>query len=196
MTLLSLVAILFLIMDPVGNVAYFQEVLNHIPEKKRPIVIIRELLIALAAMLGFYFIGDGLIDVLGVSDASVSLTSGIILFLVAVKILFPAPDVKRIHGHMNESPFIVPLAIPLTAGPALLATIMLFAHQEGPVVLIAIVVAWVLALGVLAPSKYLLKALGKNGLMAIERLMGMVLILLSIQRLLEGVRLYTSTVHG
>ncbi|MCB1149172.1 MAG: antibiotic transporter, partial [Chlamydiia bacterium] len=90
----------------------------------------------------------------------------------------------------------VPLAIPLTAGPALLATIMLFAHQEGPVVLIAIVVAWALALGVLAPSKYLLKALGKNGLMAIERLMGMVLILLSIQRLLEGVRLYTSTVHG
>jgi multiple antibiotic resistance protein len=193
MTLLSIVAIFFLTMDPFGNVAYFQDVLDHIPEKKRPLVIVRELLIALLAMLAFYFVGDVIIDTLGVSDASVSLTSGIILFLVAVKILFPTSDVKRVHGHINETPFIVPLAIPLTAGPALLATIMLFSHQYGPIVLLGIFIAWALALLVLVPSKYLLKGLGKNGLMAIERLMGMVLILLAIQRLLEGVRFYTET---
>jgi len=194
MSLISLTLILFLIMDPLGNVAYFNEVLNHIPSRQQRWVIIREMLIALAIMILFYILGDLILDFLEVSDASVSLTSGTILFLVAIKIIFPSSRYSRVQSHGDSEPFIVPLAIPLIAGPAMLATIMLYSHLMGSSVLVPILVAWFAASMVLILSPVLMKTLGKNGLMAIERLMGMILILLAIQRFLEGIHLFAANV--
>lgn len=194
MSLVSLTLILFLIMDPLGNVAYFIEVLNHIPPKKQRWVIVREMLIALGVMIFFYFLGDLILDFLEVSDASVSLTSGTILFLVAIKIIFPSSRYSRVQSHGDSEPFIVPLAIPLIAGPAMLATIMLYSHLLGAVVMVPILIAWFAASMVLVMSPFLIKTLGRNGLMAIERLMGMILILLAIQRFLEGIHLFAANV--
>jgi len=192
MSIVSLTLIFFLIMDPLGNVAYFIEVLSHIPPKQQRWVIVREMLIALAVMGLFYFLGDLILDFLEVSNASVSLTSGTILFLVAIKIIFPSSRYSRVQSHGDTEPFIVPLAIPLIAGPAMLATIMLYSHLLGASVLIPILVAWLAASTVLISSPFLMKTLGKNGLMAIERLMGMILILLAIQRFLEGIGIFTA----
>lgn len=194
MALLNLAIILFLIMDPLGNISSFLHMLDGIPTKKRRVIIIREMLIALAAMVLFNFIGELIFDILKVSDTTLKLASGVILFLVGIKILFPSPDSVRANLPTGE-PFITPLAIPLIAGPSLLATIMLFAHLESSqwVTFGAILIAWTVAVTVLLAGTFLKRILTVNGLMACERLMGMVLILLAIQRFLEGVKEFIKT---
>lgn len=145
------------------------------------------MLIALAAMVIFCFLGEYIFYVLDISETTVKLASGAILFLVAIKILFPSIDSLRANLPSGE-PFITPLAIPLVAGPSLLATIMLFARLEPSqlTMLTAILIAWLLAVTVLLLGSRLQKIVGSNGLMACERLMAMVLVMLAIQRFAEG----------
>lgn len=188
MNFFNLTIILFLIMDPIGNISSFLNLLKDLPKMQRRKIIIREMLIALAAMVIFCFIGEFIFDVLEISETTVKLASGAILFLVAIKILFPSVDSLRANLPAGE-PFITPLAIPLIAGPSLLATIMLFARLEPSqtTMLSAIVLAWLMAVGVLLLGSRLQKIVGSNGLMACERLMGMVLVMLAIQRFAEGI---------
>jgi len=189
MTLFNLTVILFLIMDPIGNISSFLNLLKDFPKEARRKIIIREMLIALAAMLAFNILGEYIFSVLQISETALKLASGAVLFLVAIKILFPSIDSLRANLPAGE-PFITPLAIPLIAGPSLLATIMLFAHLEPsqPVMLSAIFMAWLLAVIVLLAGKTLQRIIGTNGLMACERLMGMVLVMLAIQRFAEGLQ--------
>lgn len=189
MSLFNLTVILFLIMDPVGNISSFLNLLKDYPQDIRRKIIIREMLIALAAMIAFNVLGEYIFNVLQISETALKLASGAILFLVAIKILFPSTDSLRANLPAGE-PFITPLAIPLIAGPSLLATIMLFARLEPsqPVMLSAIFIAWLLASIILLSGKTLQKIIGTNGLMACERLMGMVLVMLAIQRFAEGLQ--------
>lgn len=193
MTLLNLVVILFLIMDPVGNISSFLSLLKGLDPKKQSWIVFREMLIALAAMFIFYYLGEFIFAILNVSETTVRLTSGLILFLVAIKILFPSIDSLRANLPEGE-PFVTPLAIPLIAGPSLLATIMLFAHLEtNDTMLLAILISWAAAVTVLLLGPFLKRILGMNGLIACERLMGMVLVLLAIQRFLEGVQQFVAS---
>lgn len=187
MNLFTLTVILFLIMDPVGNISSFLNMTKDIPANRRHKILIREMLIALAAMLLFNYIGEFIFSVLDISETTLRLASGVILFLVAIKILFPSIDSLRANLPAGE-PFITPLAIPLISGPSLLATVMLFAHLEPSQVkmLSAIFISWLMAVLVLLSSEKLQRLLGNNGLVAAERLMGMVLVMLAIQRFLEG----------
>lgn len=192
MTLLSVTLILFLIMDPFGNISTFRNLLNGYDKSKQYWITFREMGIALAAMIFFYFIGDYVLDILQVTEDTVRLASGVIIFLVAIKILFPSSTSPRANLKADEEPFIVPLAIPLVAGPGLLATIMLYSHLDSldGILLLAILIAWLGASIVLVFSPILQRTLSNNGLMAIERLMAMVLVLLGIQRFLEGLQLF------
>lgn len=191
MTLFSIALVLFLIMDPVGNIASYLSLVNELPTKRKMWVVVREMLIALAFMILFNYIGEFIFSLLELSETTVRLSSGVILFLVAVKILFPAQDSPRANLPHGE-PFIIPLAVPLIAGPSLLATIMLYAHLEPsqPLMLAAIFFAWIAAVGVLLLAEPLQRILGKNGLVACERLLGMVLVMLAVQRFLEGIILF------
>lgn len=194
MNLLSISLILFLIMDPVGNVSVFLNLMKEVDKKRRNWVIFREMLIALGIMIFFYFIGDLILDLLKVSETTVNLSSGTILFLAAIKILFPGSKGLRDNLQMKGEPFIVPLAIPLIAGPSLLATIMLFAHSDIiHYVFPAMLIAWVASTLVLWGAPFLQKVIGTNGLMAAEKLMGMILVMLAIQRFLEGIQLFYDT---
>ncbi|MBA3816016.1 MAG: antibiotic transporter [Parachlamydiaceae bacterium] len=194
MSFLNLVVILFLIMDPVGNISSFIDQLNKITPTKRKLVIVREMLIALVAMVIFHYIGEYIFKILTVSETTVRITIGVILFLTAIKIMFPRIDSVRANLP-KEEPFINPLAIPLIAGPSLLATVMLFSHLEPsqPYMLLAIFVAWCGALIILLFGSFLQRILGNNGLMACERLMAMVLALLAIQRFLEGIKQFVKS---
>lgn len=194
MNLFSLVVILFLIMDPIGNISSFLSLLKDLPKQKRRKIIIREMLIALAAMVLFSVIGEYIFQILDIDETTVMLASGIILFLVAIKILFPSVDSLRANLPPGE-PFVTPLAIPLIAGPSLLATIMLFARLEpSPIIMLAaILIAWFLAVIVLLSGQRLQKLLGSNGLMAAERLMGMILVMLAIQRFAEGLQCFVKS---
>lgn len=194
MTIFSISLVLFLIMDPIGNISSFLKMVDGIDPKRQRMILLREMLIALLVMVIFNYIGEGIYDLLQISDPAVRLSSGVILFLIAVQILFP--NLTGIRENLpKEEPFIIPFAIPLIAGPSVLATIMLYAHMEQsqPVMLISILCAWVAALLVMIVSRPLYKVMGDNGLMACEKLMGMVLVLIAIQRFLDGVEQYVAT---
>jgi multiple antibiotic resistance protein len=187
MTWFNYALILFLIMDPFGNISSFTSQLQGItPERKRR-VILREMGIALIVMIVFNYVGEFVFGVLKISESAVRLASGVILFLIAIKILFPSIDSLRANLPSGE-PFITPLAIPLVAGPSLIATIMLFStfKDNQPQLLFAILIAWAFASLIFLMGDYLQRILTTSGLVACERLMGMVLALLAIQRFLEG----------
>lgn len=180
--------ILFLIMDPIGNISSYLSMVEKIPERRQAWVAFREMFIALGAMLLFYLLGETIFNYLNLTEASLHFSAGIILFLVAIKILFLSPTSPRANLPKQE-PFIIPLAIPLIAGPALLATIMLYAHlDETPWNMLgAIFLAWAAASLVLAAAAPIKRVIGDNGLLACERLIGMLLIILGVQRFLIGI---------
>jgi len=188
MTLFTIAFTLFLIMDPIGNVTPFLNMTEDFSSKKRRWIVIREMGIALGFMLFFTFLGEYLFNILNISEVALKISSGLILFLIALQILIPHFDSMRESLPKGE-PFFTPLAVPLIAGPSLLTTIMLFTHLEPSVslMLFSIALAWGAATAVLFFSEKLQGILGINGLQVCENLMGMILILLAIQRFMDGV---------
>ncbi|AGH42640.1 YhgN family NAAT transporter [Paraglaciecola psychrophila] len=185
---------LFLIMDPLGNLPVFMSVLKTIEPKRRRIVLARELLFSLIIMFTFLFSGQVVLDFLNVRQESVSIAGGIILFLIGLKMIFPQP-VGVAGLASGEEPFIVPLAIPMIAGPSVLAALILLANQDHRRMLdwsMALGAAWLASATILMLSNKLHRLLGERGLIAIERLMGMILIMISIQMLLDGIGNYYS----
>lgn len=194
MTLFSLTIVLLFIMDPLGNIKNFAKYLDGLPSKRQKVIIAREMLIALGFILLFNFIGEYLYSLLSISNVTAYLASALILFLVAIKILFP--QFEGSQPKKEGEPLLFPLAVPMIAGPALLATVMLYADTEPSpwVMLGAIFISWVIASIILLSSKTLIRVLGTPGLTACEKLLGMILVLLSIQRFLQGILLLRSQV--
>lgn len=188
MPLLTLTLVLFLIMDPLGNIKSFIKFLEGLKPKRQKQIIIREMLIALGLILLFNFIGEYIFNSLKLAEPVVYLSSGVILFLTALQILFPKEEPSDSSSPKTE-PFLVPLAIPMIAGPSLLATVMLYAHTETSqvVMLSAIFISWIASITILLFSKSIFRLIGANGLTACEKLMGMVLILISVERFMEGI---------
>lgn len=193
MTLFSLSLILFLIIDPLGSVTTFKNQLSVVPEKRRDLVAARELFTALCLMLLFNMIGESMFFILDVSETTVRLGSGVILFIAALRILYPKG--QKNDAPPTSEPKLVPLVIPSVASPALLATIMLFAHliPSTPTMLLAIFLAWLPSAIILFRPNLILSILGKAGLMACEKLMGMILVLLAIQRFMDGLQSFFSS---
>ena len=180
---------LFLIMDPLGNLPVFMSILKAVPEERRNKVLIRELLIALVIMLTFLYAGQNILNTMGLAPEAVSISGGIILFIIAIRMIFP-PAKGSSDDEIQEEPFIVPLATPLVAGPSLLASLMLLVNSHPHMLTewtIATVSAWFVSAAILMFCKPLYKIIGERGLMALERLMGMILVMLAVQMLLDGV---------
>jgi multiple antibiotic resistance protein len=175
-------------MDPIGNIPFYISFLKGIDPKRQRVIIFRELIIALFIIILFNFVGDGLMKFLKVENDTIQIAGGIILFLLCLKMIFPQPhDPNESIPHDTE-PFIVPLAVPLVAGPAVLAAVMIYAKQESSslVMMGAILIAWFASLIILLSSSYLKQILGWRGILALERLMGLVLILVAVQMFLSG----------
>lgn len=188
----SAAVMLFLIMDPLGNLPIFASILRHIEPKKRRRVLIRELLFALGIMMLFLFAGEAILNFLNLRSESVSIAGGIILFLIAIRMIFPQPG-GVVGLAAGEEPFIVPMAIPLMAGPSVLAALILLAHTDSTRMLdwtIALLAAWGVSAVILLFYKVFTKVLGEKGLTAVERLMGMVLVMISVQMFLDGIASY------
>jgi multiple antibiotic resistance protein len=191
MDLYSSVGVLLLTMDPLGNVPNFVAVLHQVPAERRTSVVIRELLIALALMFGFLFGGGKLMALLGIKPEAITIAGGILLFLIAIEMIFPSPTRRATEG-IGGDPFIVPLATPLVAGPSTLATLILLSSKEGgaPGVLPALLVAWVVTFVCLVSAPKLARILRERGARAVERLMGMLLVMLAVQMFLNGLHDY------
>jgi len=191
--IISVAVLLILIMAPLGNLPIFMSVLKHTEPKRRRKIMIRELLIALVLMLVFLFAGENILAFLNLRAETVSISGGIILFLIAIKMIFPSESGSSMGLPAGEEPFIVPLAVPLVAGPTLLATLMLLSHQypnQMGHLVIALLIAWGGTVAILLQSSLFLRLLGEKGVNALERLMGLVLVMLATQMFLDGIRLW------
>lgn len=176
-----------MVMDPLGNVPIFISAIKYFDPKKQRVIILRELLIALGFMIIFLFGGQGFFQLLHVSESSLQIAGGIILFLIAIPMIFATPHEEKVT-RIPKDPLIVPLAIPAVAGPGILATMTLYGGtaENKSLVLLAVIIAWLFLLPTLLFSPYLKKLLGENGLAAAERLFGYLVVLISTQMALNG----------
>lgn len=216
MSLYTAALTLFLVLDPIGNIPIFLSVLGDLDEKRRRRVLVRETLIALLILTVFLFFGKYILTGMNISPPAVSIGGGIVLFLIALRMIFPAArreqggvggptrsaggtrgdgsapasEVSGGSGGSEDEPLIVPLAVPLLAGPSAMATLILFANQNPDRLgtwFLALVIAWLAASLVLISADFLRKRLGRRALAALERLMGMILITMATEMLLTGI---------
>ncbi|MEF3280708.1 MAG: NAAT family transporter [Elusimicrobiota bacterium] len=186
---ISAIVTLTLVMDPLGNIPLFISVLKNVEESKRKKIIIRELLIALALMLFFLFFGKWIVKFFSMDMISLSISGGIVLFLIALSMIFPSKENSIIDT--KEEPFIVPLAIPLVAGPSVLSMVLIYNMKDpGNILLwfLIIIISWLINVLLLSFSSKIASFLGEKGMSAVERLMGMVLITISVQMILSGIK--------
>lgn len=194
LTTLSAGILLFLIMDPLGNIPLFLSQLRQVAPERRRRVLVRELIIALVVLFAFLFGGRYVLGALQLRQESVSIAGGIVLFLIGVKMIFP-PRGGNMFGDAaaGVEPFIVPMAIPGVAGPSAMAALMLMTNsQPGRTAdwSMALFAAWLATALILLSSTVLFRILGNSVLTALERLMGMLLVALSVQMFLDGIVLY------
>ncbi len=192
MTIVSAALLLFLILDPLGNIPVFLSLLRGMPPQRQRLVLARELLIALAVLMLFLWCGKYALELMHLRQESVSIAGGIVLFLIGIRMIFPPPE-----GLMGEipdgEPFIVPMAIPMVAGPSGMAAVMLMGSQEPDRMgawSLALLLAWAATAAILFSATLLYKRLGSRALIAVERLMGMLLVAISVQMLLDGIATY------
>jgi len=195
-TIASAALLLFLILDPLGNIPVFLSILRRLPPRRQRFVIARELLIALGVLMLFLWGGKYVLEAMHLRQESVSIAGGIVLFLIGLRMIFPPPE--GLMGELPEGePFIVPLAIPMVAGPSGMAAVMLMGSQDPGRMgdwSLALGIAWGATAVILFSATYLYRWLGTRVLIAVERLMGMLLVALSVQMLLDGVGTYLATV--
>lgn len=192
MTLFSAAVLLFLVMDPIGNVPLFLTALRHVDPARHRRVIVRELLLALAILVAFLFSGRLVLELLRVSPAALRAGGGFVLLLIALRMIFPTPE-RPLREDFHGEPLVVPLAVPYTAGPSMFATELLFMTREPerwPVWLGAVCLAWLASAIILYFAGNLRHVLGERGLTAVERLMGMVLVIVGVEMLMAGIAEY------
>ena len=192
MSIESATILLFLVMDPLGNIPFFLASLKPVDPARQRRVVVRELLIAYAVMVAFLFAGQPLLEILRISEPALTIAGGVVLFLIALRMVFPAPG-GSLHEEIAGEPFIVPLAIPYVAGPSVLATELLLMSREPQrwlSWLAALSIAWLASAAILLLASTIRSYVSEKGMIAIERLMGMILVAIAIQMVLSGVERY------
>jgi MarC family membrane protein len=194
---LSATVLLILITDPFGNIPIFANALKNVAPARRPLVILREVLIAFALLLTFMFVGDGFLRVMNLSPLSLQIAGGVILFLIALRMIFPPPTPVE-TAELQGEPLIVPLAIPALAGPSALATVMLLVSQAPErrwEWIAALSVTMAVCAVVLVLAERIQRVLGDRFVVAVERLMGLILVAVSVEMLLRGFKTFADRIH-
>lgn len=185
---------LFLIMDPLGNLPVCLSMLKDFSPSRQRSILLRELLFALGIIILFMYLGAGLMKVLNIHQSTLRIAGGVILFIISMKMIFPKPENNS--TETEKDPFIVPIAVPLFAGPSLLAAVMVYGSKGNAdmTVVFGVLLAWGAAFLIMMTGPALARLMGKRGLRACERLMGLILILLSVQMLEDGIAFYISNI--
>lgn len=190
MSIISAIVLLFLVLDPIGNIPLFLVALKEVPAFRHRHIILRESGVGLAILVLFLFTGRYILIGLNISQSSLSIAGGIILFIIAIKMIFAGSE--AIFGDkVTGEPFIVPLAIPLIAGPSAMSTVLLLMARDPSrwlQWLCALVLAWGVSVWILIFSSKISKFLGERGITAIERLMGMILVTVAVEMFISGIR--------
>lgn len=192
MSLYTLTITLILVMDPLGNIPVFLSILKRFDPQKQARIILRECIIAFVLLSLFVFFGQYIMHGLKITMPALSIAGGVILFIIAIRMIFPPEHVADKRENLEE-PLVVPLAVPLTAGPSSMAVVLLFVTTDpGRMWLIfsAVVIASFIFTVIMLCSRFLMKVLGNRGLTALERLMGMILTTVAVDLFLSGVTQY------
>lgn len=191
MSLFTMTLSLFLILDSVGNITDFLHLIRDLPPQRQKSIILRELLFALGIMVFFALVGDLILEGLDLRGDATQIAGGLVLFLISIKMVFL--NQGRMFTAVDKGePFMVPIATPMIAGPSALATIMFYAHTEHMSLKLgyAILIAWALTAIVLGLAYLAREHVSGKILMALEKLMGLILILMSVEMFLKGVRAF------
>ncbi len=192
--LFSSVFLLLLVLDPLGNIPFVLALLRDVPAERRTPIILRECAVAVVVLIAFLFIGDQLLLALHLTNPALEIAGGIILFLIAVRMVFP-PGNHLVHDlaehEIDGEPYIVPLAIPMIAGPSALATVLVASRQSGEITVwvAAIIIASLVNTAFLLASQWFARLFGKAGMQALERLMGLILTTMAVQMLISGINI-------
>jgi len=189
-SILSTVLLLFFILDPFGNVPVLLTLLKEVDMNRRYRIIIREVLIGLVILLCFLFFGDDFLQIFHLETEAVTIAGGVIFLIIGLKMIFPDPKGAPLFSS-DEEPLIVPIALPMIAGPSALATLILLSHNypnEQQNLLISLLIAWAISTIIFLISPLLYRVLKDKGLKALERLMGMLLLIMSVQMFIDGIR--------
>jgi MarC family membrane protein len=190
-TFASATILLLLITDPFGNIPVFANALKHVPPERRARVILRENLIAFGLLLSFMFMGEGFLRLMGLRETSLQMAGGVVLFLIALRMIFPPPP--RQEAEFVGEPLIVPLAIPAIAGPSALATVILLVSRAPERRL-----EWIAALAltiaissvVLLLAERIQRLLGERFVVAVERLMGLILVAVAVEMMVRAFQVF------
>ena len=178
-------------MDPLGNIPMFLSALKAVPPERRQRVLVREILFAYIVLLACVFVGSAALELLGLEQETISIAGGIVLFLIAVRMIFPASG--PVHDTLEGEPFLVPLAVPFIAGPSTLAALLLLqrsAPGQTTWLIVALTIAWAASGAILLSSTFFYRVLRERGLIAMERLMGMLLVMIAVQMFMNGIRMF------
>ncbi len=192
MTIYSAALMLILVMDPFGNIPVFISVLSSVDPEKRSRIILREMLIALGILILFLFFGKYILSGMHISEPALSISGGTILFLIALKMIFP-PAIQPQGEFYGDDPVIVPLAMPMVAGPSAMTMVILLSTGNPDriwMIFASLIIAWSLTALILITAEKTSALLGKKFIIAIERLMGMILTTMAIQMLLTGIEVF------
>ncbi|MCF8151181.1 MAG: hypothetical protein K9K30_00650 [Burkholderiaceae bacterium] len=193
---LSAAVLLLLVFDPFGNTPIVASVLRNVPVARRWKVVLRECLIAYAVLVLFLFFGRHVMSFMQLSDTSLGISGGVVLFLISLRMIFPPPGGNVYGDSSGGEPFVVPLAVPAIAGPSALAMVMLLVSREPQRLLEwfgALSAAMAVSTIVLLAAGKLIDILGERMLSAIEKLMGLILSALAIEMLLRGIHGFVRT---
>lgn len=198
---ISTTILLFIILDPIALALILPSLMKSVPEERRRKAIVREMFFALALLLLFFFLGNEIVGLLGLEQSTLSISGAIVLFLIALGMVFPSLAALTTSSPSPASkepetePFIVPIAIPMIVGPSSISFVMIkgarFAGESNSVSFIgSICAAWFLGLCIVLLSPYIIKKLGRRGSLAMERVIGILLILISVQMFMNGIDEY------
>ncbi len=182
---------LFLVMDPVGNIPVWLAILKDVPPHRQRTIVFRENLIALLVLLAFFLFGPFILKLFGVGGPALGIAGGVVMFIIAIRMIFRPPGGIFGDEQTAGEPLIVPLAIPLLAGPSAITVVTLMgSNLTAPPwqAVTALVIAWAVGLVILLAGPRIAKILGQRGINATERLMGMILTVIAVQMTLEGIR--------
>ena len=185
---LTIAAAIFFVINATGQIPLFLAMLARFEQKRQLQIIFREMCVALAILLLFTFFGDNILRVLGITRSIIAIAGGVLLFLISLSMIFPKSGSDQ-EKALTQEPMIIPLAIPVITGPGAITTVMLYAHETGSELLVAgaAIAAWIPSVIVLLLGSYIKKILGQKGLVAVERLGGMLVCLIGTQMLSNGI---------
>lgn len=190
---LSAFILLLLVLDPFGSLPIYISVLRGVAPQRRRVVALRESLIAFAVLAAFMLGGQVFLDVMRLSERSLEVAGGVILLIIAVRMIFSSGSGVYEAPAEGTEPFIFPLAVPLLAGPSAMASVLLLASREPARMAVwmgALTAAMAVSAVVMLTADRLRRLLGDSMVAAIEKLMGLVLTAVAVEMILAGLKRY------